>query len=47
MVNWSMTKEAGLYNAGKTISLTNGAGKTAQQHVKKVKLDHSSTSHKK
>ena len=36
-----MTKEARLHNVGKTVSLTNIAGKTGQPHVKKVKLDHS------
>ena len=30
----SLTKEARLYNAGKTISLTSGAGKTGQPPVK-------------
>ena len=30
----SLTKEARLYNGGKTISLTNGAGKTGQPLVK-------------
>ena len=32
-----MTKEAGLHNAGKTVSSANGAGKTGQPHVKKEK----------
>ena len=36
-----MTKEARLHNVGKTVSSTNGAGKTGQLHVKKMKLDHS------
>ena len=36
-----MTKEARLHNIRKTVSLTNGAGKTGQLNVKKVKLDHS------
>ena len=36
-----MTKEARLHNVGKTVSLTNIAGKTGQPHAKKVKLDHS------
>ena len=31
----SYTKEARIYNGEKTISLTNGAGKTGQQLVKK------------
>lgn len=40
-----MKKEARLHNVGKTVSSTNGAGKTGQQHVKKKKkeLDHSLT----
>ena len=38
-----MTKEARLRNARKTISSTNGTGKTAQPQVKKMKLDHSLT----
>ena len=29
-----LTKEAGIYNGEKTISLTNGAGKTGQPPVK-------------
>ena len=31
----SLTKMAKIYNGEKTISLTNGAGKTGQLHVKK------------
>ena len=38
-----MTKKARLCNARKTISSTNGAGKTAQPQIKKMKLDHSLT----
>ena len=38
-----MTKKARLRNARKTISSTNGAGKTAQPQIKKMKLDHSLT----
>ena len=38
-----MTKEARVYNVGKTVFSTNGAGKTGQPHVKKMKLDHSLT----
>ena len=38
-----MMKEARLYNGGKTVSSINGAGKTGQLHVKKVKLEHSLT----
>ena len=30
----SLTKEARIYNGEKTISLTSGAGKTGQPHVK-------------
>ena len=37
-----MTKEGRLHNIGKKSS-TNGAGKTGQPHVKKMKLDHSLT----
>ena len=32
----SLTKEAKIYNGGKTISLTSGAGKTDQPHVKEL-----------
>ena len=43
-----MTTEGRLHNVGKTVSSTNGAGKTGQLHVKKKKerkkLDHSFTS---
>ena len=37
-----MTKEVRLHNVGKTVSSTNGAGKTGQPPVKKkkMKLDH-------
>ena len=28
-----MTKESGLHNVGKTVSLMDGAGKTGQSHV--------------
>ena len=39
-----MTKEARVHNVGKTVSSTNGAGKTGQPPVKKkMKLDHSLT----
>ena len=34
MVNLSMTKEAIVHNDGKTISSTNGAGKTGELHGK-------------
>ena len=34
-----MTKEARLYNGGRTVSSTNGVGKTGQLHV----IDHSLT----
>ena len=37
MVTLSSTKEARIYNGGKTISLTSGAGKTGQRLVKKKK----------
>ena len=36
----SLTKEARIYNGLKTISLTSGAGKTGQQLVEKMKLEH-------
>ena len=36
----SLTKEARIYNREKTISLTNGAEKTGQPPVKKMKLEH-------
>ena len=36
-----MIKEARLYNRGKIVSSINGAGKTGQLHVKKMKLEHS------
>ena len=32
----SLTKEAGIYNGEKTISLTSGAGKTGQPLVKEI-----------
>ena len=35
-----MTKETRLHNVGKTVSSTNGVGKTGQLHVKKMKLEH-------
>ena len=38
-----MTKEARLYNGGKKVSSTNGAPKTAQLQVKKMKLYHALT----
>ena len=34
-----MTKETRFHNAGKTVSSTNGAGKTGQPHVKKKKKE--------
>ena len=33
-----MTKEAKVYNVGKTVFSTNGAGKTGQPHVKKNEI---------
>ena len=33
----SLTKEAKIYNREKTISLTSGAGKTGQPHVKETR----------
>ena len=35
-----MTKEARIYNGGKTVSSISGAGKTGQLHVKRMKLEH-------
>ena len=34
MDNLSLTKEAKIYSRVKTVSLTSGAGKTGQPHVK-------------
>ena len=34
------TKEARIYNGAKTASSINGAGKTGQLHVKRMKLEH-------
>ena len=45
-----MKKEARLHNVGKTVSSTNGAGKTRQVQVKKKKkkkLDYSLTQYRK
>ena len=36
-----MTEQERLYNGGKTVSSVNGAWKTGQLHVKKMKLEHS------
>ena len=35
-----LTKEARIYNGAKTASSIDGAGKTGQPHVKKMKLEH-------
>ena len=35
-----LTKEARIYNGTKTASSINGAGKTGQLHVKRMKLEH-------
>ena len=35
-----MTKKAKIHNGEKTVSSTNGAEKTGQLHVKKMKLEH-------
>ena len=43
----SLTKEARIYNGGKTVSLINGAGKTGQLHIKRMKLEHCLTPHTK
>ena len=42
-----LTEEARIYNGAKTASSINGAGKTGQLHVKKMKLEHFLTSYKK
>ena len=42
-----LTKEARTYNGAKTASSTNGAGKTGQLHVKKMKLEHFLTTYTK
>ena len=47
MVNYSITKDARLYDRGKTVSSINGAGKTGQLYVKKIKLERSLTPHTK
>ena len=46
MDNLSLTKEARIYNGEKTISLTNGAGKTGQPLVKNETRTLSNTIHK-
>ena len=38
-----MAKQERISNGKKTISSTNGAGKTGQQHAKRMKLGHSLT----
>ena len=38
-----MTKETSLHIVGKTVSSTNGSGKTGQPHTKNMKLDYSLT----
>ena len=42
-----LTKEVRIYNGAKTASSINGAGKTGQLHVKKMKLEHFLTPYKK
>ena len=42
-----MTKEARLYNGGKTVSSISDVGETDQLHLKKIKLKHSLTPHTK
>ena len=42
----SLTKEARIYNGGKTVSLINGVGKTGQLHIKRMKLEHFLTPYK-
>ena len=43
----SLTKEARIYNGGKTVSLINDVGKTGQLHIKRMKLEHFLTPHTK
>ena len=40
MITLFLTKEARLYNGAKRASSINGAGKTGQLHVKRMKLEH-------
>ena len=40
MDNLSLTREARVYNAEKTVSSISGAEKTGQLHVKKMQLEH-------
>ena len=40
MGNYSTTKEVGIDNGKKTASSINGAGKTGQLHVKRIKVDY-------
>ena len=42
-----LTKEARIYNGAKTGSSINGAGKTGQLHVKRMKVEHFLTPYKK
>ena len=47
MVTLFLIKEARIHNGEKTASSINGAGKTGQLHVKKMKLEHSLTQYTK
>ena len=38
-----MTKKAILHNVGKTVSSTNGVGKTGQLHIKEVRSFYNTT----
>ena len=42
-----LTKEARIYNEAETASSINGAGKTGQIHVKKMKVEYSLTPYSK
>ena len=46
-VPYFLTEEARIYNGANTASSINGAGKTGQLHVKKMKLEHFLTPYKK
>ena len=43
MVNLFRTKEPRIFNGERTVSPTNGVGKTGQPHAKRMKLEHSLT----
>ena len=43
MLNYSMTKEAKIYNRETTVSSISGTGNIVQLHCKRMKLEHSLT----